>query len=525
MDTDYYSSSYMGPKADKLKNQKFSIPAFFLGPIYFAYRKMFMQGFLMLILLLVFPVIGSAVHIPYIGAFSLIMAFVQGFLFPKMYKNEATRKVTLILATNPNMPDESCRKAGGTSVGKALIMFLVEIIMVIVLLVLILVVFAGSAIVGAGMEVVDTLNNGPETYTGMTVYDSTTKLDELVSYTVPDYFEIKESENDNPREYEAYFDNEDNACLELTVSTISINAEVKDYAKSHQERASASGDTYSLTTKEYGDISWEIVKGVSDLSSHAYAKVNDKVLLVELEQGFFNNNEVNFGNADKLFEQILGTFSTDTSSGSSKTKFVALEKVFLVDEEEEPEEPEEDDEDTNTLVENTVSIDDNTNTIEENTNTVTEPEVSNTDYQEVKDDILEKSPRLNVLDFININVPESFTELTEGVYRYNLSDSRKATFEATVLRKYTNLESLLEAINGVGDKMSLGTMPTNDIDWNTQVCFDNNDQDLGIMYLWAEINDYVVQLKIDYGKAISDETEIANLNQAFVDFLNGVTKK
>ena len=41
----------------------------------------------------------------------------------------------------------------------------------------------------------------------------------------------------------------------------------------------------------------------------------------------------------------------------------------------------------------------------------------------------------------------------------------------------------------------------------------------------AEINDYVVQIKIDYGKAISDETEIANLNQAFVDFLNGVTKK
>ena len=528
MDTEYYSSSYMGPKADKLKSQKFSIPAFFLGPIYFAYRKMFMQGFLMLILLLVFPVIGSAVHIPFIGAFSLVMAIVQGFLFPKMYKNEASRRVTLILATNPNMPDESCRKAGGTSMGKALIMFLVEIIMVIILLVLILVVFAGSAIVKGGKEVVDTLSNGPETFTGLTVYDTSTNLDELVSYTVPDYFELVESDEDIPRNYEAYFDNEDNACLELSVSTININADVKDYAKSHQEYASSDDDTYSLTSKEYGDLSWEIVKGVSDLSSHAYAKVNDKVILVELKQGIFNNNEINFGNADKLFEQILGTFSTDTSKDSSKTKFVGLETVFLLDEEDD-EEPEEDDDtntvSTNTLVENTVSIDDNTNTVEENTNTTETPEVSNTDYQAVKDEILEKSPRLNVLDFININVPEGFTELTEGMYRYNLSDSRKATFEATVLRKYTNLESLLEAINGVGDKMSLGTMPTNDIDWNTQVCFDNNDQDLGIMYLWAEINDYVVQIKIDYGKAISDETEIANLNQAFVDFLNGVTKK
>ena len=56
------------------------------------------------------------------------------------------------------------------------------------------------------------------------------------------------------------------------------------------------------------DVSFNNCTGVSDLSSHAYAKIDDKVLLVELKQGFFNNNEINFGNADKLFEQIRLSF-------------------------------------------------------------------------------------------------------------------------------------------------------------------------------------------------------------------------
>ena len=528
MDTDYYSSSYMGPKADKLKSQSFNVFAFLLGPIYFAYRKLFLQGFLILMLMLVFPVLGTAVGISALGALSLLVSILGGFLFPKMYRNEAARKVSMILSSNPNMPDEACRKAGGTSVGKALLMLLLEIVLIVIVTVLSSVLAIGKVFT----DVVETVSNGPETYDGMTVYDTSAKLDEIVKFSVPDYFE-DETQDDfilkdatYEKKFNAYFENEEDPRLELTVGIINISSDVKIYAKSHQEYNKDSGYTYS--SKPLGEITWEIVKSTSSLNSTAYASVNDRIVCVELKPDFFaDEDSISLANADKLFEQILGTFTADTSSTPKETKFIGLEKIFVAEEENVPDK---EDEDTNTIsntaVESTNTLVENTAVEDENTNTTT-TQLSESEYQALKDDILEKSPRLKVEDFINIDVSNDFQQLADGsvTYIYNLSDSRECSFEVTMLRKYTNIESLLEAINGVGDKMALGTMPTNDIDWNTQVCFNNDDSDAGIMYLWAEINDYVVQIKVDYGKSISDDTEISNLNAAFVAFVSGITKK
>lgn len=103
---------YVGKNYDKIKNTKFSLPAFFLGPIYFFYRKLYTYAFIWILVIIMFgfisPIFGLLIQIGFSVSFS------------KIYLEDAKRKVIEIQRLNKDLSKEAiieqCRKKGGVNI-------------------------------------------------------------------------------------------------------------------------------------------------------------------------------------------------------------------------------------------------------------------------------------------------------------------------------------------------------------------------------------------------------------------------
>lgn len=103
---------YVGKNYEKIKNSKFSWPTFFLGPLYFLYRKLYIYAIIWTLIILIFGILSPA-----------LTFFIQiglSIAFPKLYLDKAKRKVIEIQKFNKNLSKEDiiklCRKTGKVNI-------------------------------------------------------------------------------------------------------------------------------------------------------------------------------------------------------------------------------------------------------------------------------------------------------------------------------------------------------------------------------------------------------------------------
>ena len=115
---DMLIDAYIGKKTDRLKNRGFSWCAFFFGPYYFLYRKMWMFG---IILFIIEIVVGK---IPDMFTWikliiNVIIRIMVAIIFSEEYLSFVMKKVKKIISDNDNKNYEKimliCKKKGGTS--------------------------------------------------------------------------------------------------------------------------------------------------------------------------------------------------------------------------------------------------------------------------------------------------------------------------------------------------------------------------------------------------------------------------
>lgn len=83
---------YIGKNADRLKKNSFSLPAFFLGPLYYWYRKMYLEGFIIFAFSIFLKMFLKDAL-----AFDVCLYLYMGFSFKRRYLSHAKKKVSDII--------------------------------------------------------------------------------------------------------------------------------------------------------------------------------------------------------------------------------------------------------------------------------------------------------------------------------------------------------------------------------------------------------------------------------------------
>ena len=124
---------YIGKNYDIIKQKEFSLPAFFLLPYYLFYRKMWLYGFIYLLI----TILGGVFFIKYTLILILIIRILFGIFFNRLYLQIVNKKIDKIKQKNLDMEKEELlnlvKKIGGVSViSVVLLILLISIISTII---------------------------------------------------------------------------------------------------------------------------------------------------------------------------------------------------------------------------------------------------------------------------------------------------------------------------------------------------------------------------------------------------------
>lgn len=137
IDDEELLKAYIGKNYDKITTRPFNVPAFFLGPLYMYYRKMFLYGFLIFIFMLLLIIFTDRLELNIIGG---VIAFIAN----KLYIYNAKKKIEKIKIKNQdkdiNELKKICEKKGGTSVGKLILGILTQLVVAIIALIITIIV-------------------------------------------------------------------------------------------------------------------------------------------------------------------------------------------------------------------------------------------------------------------------------------------------------------------------------------------------------------------------------------------------
>lgn len=112
---------YIGPKYYNFKKGSFSWCAFFFGPIYFLYRKLYLTGITVHIINVLLFIFSSIINLNFVtySVLQLIFSLFQGIIFKKYYFHESIEQVAKIRYNNKNKGiNELCdiaKSKGGTN--------------------------------------------------------------------------------------------------------------------------------------------------------------------------------------------------------------------------------------------------------------------------------------------------------------------------------------------------------------------------------------------------------------------------
>ena len=136
-----FKKSWMGKLYDKANHRKFSIPAFFFGGLYYLYRKLYLFGFVFLLISCIIPIIGmyaisssltsiptntlsssnSSFKVPIL--LTTVLNIIYAFAFYPLYKSNINKKLAKYKneTQNPAQLLDTAKQKGGTSIPLVLV--------------------------------------------------------------------------------------------------------------------------------------------------------------------------------------------------------------------------------------------------------------------------------------------------------------------------------------------------------------------------------------------------------------------
>lgn len=182
-----FKKSWMGSLYDKANSRKFSIPAFFFGGLYYLYRKLYLFGFIFIIVTCLVNTLGIyftfnnitnpssiILSILLITILPIILGVVYGFSFYPLYKGNVNKNLEKYKneVQNPNQLLDTAKQKGGTSIPLVLVGILINGIICSVALTTVMASAMSNIMEGLGILEPQSHNNlANNTIETETVYD------------------------------------------------------------------------------------------------------------------------------------------------------------------------------------------------------------------------------------------------------------------------------------------------------------------------------------------------------------------
>lgn len=277
-----YMKAFIANNYEKITKSKFSICAFFLGEIYYFYRKMFLYGIIIFVIRIILGMISPAIMI--------VLNIVLGIFTNKIYINYAQNKVDSYKLYNKDNIMELCKKNGGTSIIMVLISVITEVLLVFVMLFVFL-------SLGLSFGILALLSSFTSSNTKInTEYNGV--LSFKTDININDYFELS-----MPQEFESVAKYQYNIDYEYISKKTSgfVKCEftlgaVEDYTNSSKlinEMANFNDSNNTISTVKIKGITWNTFETTSGLgTSYYYATTkNGTLYLMEYDIGSDANKE------------------------------------------------------------------------------------------------------------------------------------------------------------------------------------------------------------------------------------------
>ena len=124
--------AFIGKNAEKLSTKNWNWSAFLLSPVYFVYRKLYKEFFVLLILIIALNFLMYYISIPFAA---VLFSAILGLVFNKLYMKHVNKKVNAISANFYGKDAiTECEKQGGVNKTVAYILWGINVIVVVVII-------------------------------------------------------------------------------------------------------------------------------------------------------------------------------------------------------------------------------------------------------------------------------------------------------------------------------------------------------------------------------------------------------
>lgn len=111
-------NAYAGKNAAKVYNRSWNWCALFFAPVYYLYRKLWVEGIILWAAIIILNVIANLIDNAILTLLiDFVVLVVPAMLFSKLYTEKANKAVDLISSTNPSRDQAllECQRQGGTA--------------------------------------------------------------------------------------------------------------------------------------------------------------------------------------------------------------------------------------------------------------------------------------------------------------------------------------------------------------------------------------------------------------------------
>lgn len=273
IDTENLLKVYVGPNEEKIKEGKFSLPTFFLGPWYLLYRKRFLAA----ILWIAANIIATVIIPEYSWILSIVANVIFAVKFNEFYLETARNKIEKIKEDNQDKSSDELMKIvkakGGISIA--------PIILIIIFFTIGLICFAlFSAVLSIGTEFEEIFEEVEEKVEEKV--PSATK-DIYFDYKIPEKFEVG-TESSFYRRYSHY--GTDASCsIKFQNSSTTIYDSIEDYLNSYIY-TSGNDKRSEITQKDINGETWiyQTVETKYSMRYYYSIKTQNRYHLITFEQ-------------------------------------------------------------------------------------------------------------------------------------------------------------------------------------------------------------------------------------------------
>lgn len=265
-----YKKAYIGKNYEKIKEGKFSIPAFIFGGYYFLYRKLWLYA----IILIIFNLAITFFVEDYSSIIIIITYILVGMKFNSIYLKKVDQNIEKIKQQNLDKTSNEllniCRKKGGVSVASVVITFVA--------------LFTIGFIIGftyAISEITDNVDFPTIDNYKQNTNDSS--IEEL-SFKIPEGFEARSYNTESYKNY-TYDTTNDYCTIRIEYNTYtSLYETAEEYLKSHTY-TNQNDIVSDITEKNINNNTWSHLEITSDSTKeYKYTTIyNDTIYSIEYQ--------------------------------------------------------------------------------------------------------------------------------------------------------------------------------------------------------------------------------------------------